>query len=476
MRYEILTIIAGVGVISGCATVPKDAGFREVSQTVEQRTGLHVHWNQGTPEDAAVAEKLQALLQEELTADAAIQIALLNNASLQATFEELGIAQAELVQAGLLKNPVFAGHVRFPDRSRESTNTEFSVSQDFLDLLLRPLRKKLAAAQLEQAKLRVGDAVLNLAAEVHSAYYTLQGAEHTRAMLKTIVEAARAAAEMAERQHSAGNINDLKLANQQVAYQQAAVELTRSEAEVVAVRESLNRLMGLRENPSWKISENMPTLPSTEPPAADLETQALSQRLDLAAARQEIKILEQTVALIRRGVIPAVNVGIDTERDPDRTRITGPSFDLELPVFDRKRAASARAEAQLRQGQRRLSALETQIRSEVRTARDRLLVSRQLIERYRQEIIPLRERIVAESQKHYNFMLIGVFQLLQAKRDEINAYREYIEVFRDYWNTRTELERAVGGRLPEAKQEIPPIQPTKIPQEPMPHHHPGGES
>ena len=61
-----------------------------------------------------MAEKLQALLEGELTTNAAVQIALLNNAALQATFEELGIAQAELVQAGLLKNPVFAGHVRFP--------------------------------------------------------------------------------------------------------------------------------------------------------------------------------------------------------------------------------------------------------------------------------------------------------------------------------------------------------------------------
>ncbi len=75
-------------------------------------------------------------------------------------------------------------------------------------------------------------------------------------------------------------------------------------------------------------------------------------------------------------------------------------------------------------------------------------MARELIERYRDRVIPLREKITAESQKHQNFMLIGVFQLLQAKRDEIHAYREYIEAFRDYWVFRAELERAVGGRLP----------------------------
>ncbi len=418
-----------------------------MQKLVGQRTNSRVYWNQGRPEDLAVAQAVQAMLEKELTAEDAVQIALLNNSGLQATFEELGIAQADLVQAGLLRNPVFAGHVRFPDKSGESTNTEFSVSQDFLDLLLRPLRKKLAVAQFEQATLRVSDAVVNLTADVRSAYYTLQAASHTQAMLETVVQAAHVAAELAERQHAAGNINDLELANEQAAFQQAKLDLTRAEAQVLAARERLNRLMGLGAGPTWRISQQLPQLPGPEPSAKELEAVALAQRLDLAAARKEIQVREQALALARRGVIPQVNAGLDTERDPDGTRVTGPSFEMELPVFDRRQAAVARAQAQLRQSQRQLATLETQIRSEVRSARDRLLIARQLIERYRDLAIPLRERIVAESQKHYNFMLIGVFQVLQAKREEVNAYREYIEAFGDYWDARAELERAVGGRL-----------------------------
>lgn len=475
MRCEILAAIIGAGVISGCATVPKSAGFREVSQTVEQRMGLRLHWNQGTSEDALVTERLQALLQQELTAEAAVQVALLNNASLQATFEELGIAQADLVQAGLMKNPVFAGHVRFPDKSGEATNTEFSVSQDFMEIFLRPLRKRQSTAQFEQARLRVGNEVLNLAAEVRSAYYTLQGAEHARKMFAEILRAAQASAELAERQHAAGNINDLELANQQAMHQQVELDLTRSQAEVLFARERLNRLLGIQEGPSWKISDQLPQLPAQEASAQELESLALAQRLDLAAARQEVKALEEALTLVRRGVIPEVNVGVDSERDPDRTRVTGPSFEIPLPLFDQRQAAVARAEAQFRQSQRRLSALETQVRSEVRSAQDRLQIARQLIERYRDTLIPLREKIVAESQKHYNFMLIGVFQLLEAKRDEVNAYREYIEVFRDYWNARAELERAVGGRFPSTEGGAQPaVAPTPLREETLQHHH-GGE-
>src|SRR5438045_1448774 len=92
--------------LGGCATVPRDAGFGDVEQLVAERTALRVQWNRGTAADRAVEEMIRQSIASELTIDQAVQIALLNNRNLQATYEELGIAQADLVQAGLLQNPV----------------------------------------------------------------------------------------------------------------------------------------------------------------------------------------------------------------------------------------------------------------------------------------------------------------------------------------------------------------------------------
>ncbi len=162
------TIASGVlacsVVLSGCS-VPKKGGFADVEGLVEARAGHRVHWSQGTPEDTEVENAIQAMLAEELSVDASVQIALLNNRNLQATYEDLGIAQADLVQAGLLSNPVFFGSVRPATGSSSGTNTEFGVVLNFLDILIRPARKKLAVVDLEEAKLRVANAVLNLAAE-----------------------------------------------------------------------------------------------------------------------------------------------------------------------------------------------------------------------------------------------------------------------------------------------------------------------
>ena len=98
----------------GCASVKLDAGFSEVKQAVERRAGATVVWSPGTDLERESANHVQRLLQEKLTADAAVQVALLNNRNLQAMYSELGIARAELVQAGLFKNPVIDAAILFP--------------------------------------------------------------------------------------------------------------------------------------------------------------------------------------------------------------------------------------------------------------------------------------------------------------------------------------------------------------------------
>ena len=467
-----------IGVFSGCASVPKDAGFSDVQNIIEQRIGRRVHWNQGTSEDAAVVDVVRSMLQQELTIDEAVQIALLNNRSLLATYEELGIAQADLVQAGLLRNPTFGASFRFPDKTvggHRSTNTEFSVVQDFLDLLVRPLRKKVAAAQFEQAKLRVGNAVLDLAAEVRSAYYALQADEQTLEMRRTVVQATEAGVDIATRQHDAGTLKTLDLANQQGFHDQAKLDMTRTDIQIVADRERLNRLMGIwGADTIWKLPERLPELPESEIPMEHLESIAVSQRLDLAAARQETQVIAHALSLTRKyRYFYVFDVGVDSEHDvADDVTFTGPNLTLELPIFDRRQASISRLEAQLRQSLQRLASLAIDIRSEVREIRERLLAARNVAKYHHDSILPLRQRIVDESQLYYNGMLIGVYELLLAKQNQINAGREYIETLRDYWIARSDLERAVGGRLivteettqpPAQPMEQPATQPSKLP-------------
>ncbi len=229
-------LAAVVLLLVGCST--RRATLDKVQETVASRTGQRVQWNRGGPEDAQIEQAVQSLLRRDLTANSAVQIALLNNRSLQAEFEEIGIAQADLIEAGLLSNPSFAASFRFPNRPPSGTNIEYSVAQNFLDLLIIPLRKRLAAAQLAQTETRVADDILRLAAEVKGAFYTVQAREQLLGRLKVNTATNETAAEFTKRLHDAGNTSDLELANQQGSYEQSRLEVAQTDLQARRDRES----------------------------------------------------------------------------------------------------------------------------------------------------------------------------------------------------------------------------------------------
>jgi cobalt-zinc-cadmium efflux system outer membrane protein len=198
----------------------------------------------------------------------------------------------------------------------------------------------------------------------------------------------------------------------------------------------------------YRVSPALPEVPAAEPELAHLERIAVEHRFDLAAAREELKSAAAALQVTKgTRVISGLDVGMNVHRDPDGPATIGPSFDVELPIFDQKQAEVARLRAQLHAAERRTDALALAIRSEVRQTRNRLMAARMTIEYYAKVLVPLRERIVTLSQQQYNAMLLGVYQLLQAKQNEVNTYREYIEAVRDYWIARADLERAIGTRL-----------------------------
>jgi cobalt-zinc-cadmium efflux system outer membrane protein len=432
--------------IVGCATVPKDAGFATVQRQVTHRTGQRAVWHRG--QDDQISGAVATLLSGELSADKAVQITLLNNRNLQATYEELGVAQAELVSAALLKNPTLTAEVRFP--KDPSLPFDIDLTQNFLDLFFLPVRKRIASAQFEATKWRVTSEVINVVAEARSAFYRAQSAEQLVELRQSVLKATDASYEVAKRLHDAGNITDRNLASEQAAHEQAKIDLAKAEAEAIDTREELNTVMGVwGAETQWKLSPRLPALPQNEVAPTGLETLAIQQRADLAAAREEIVAFAQSAGLANSsGLFPEASGTVHWSGEPDGSRSIGPGIELPLPLFNQGQPAIAAAQARLRQSQDRYAALAVQIRSDVRRARNRMLTARAQADEQRKVVLPLRHQIVEQAQLEYNAMAINVFELLQTKQAEIDAGTSYVESLRDYWLARTELEKAVGGRLP----------------------------
>ena len=294
--------------------------------------------------------------------------------------------------------------------------------------------------------MRVSSEVLRFAGDVRSAYFTLVAAAQHVALSRTIAESAQTAADVALRQHAAENITDLDLENEQALYEQAKLDLARAEQQLLLAREALIRAIGLR-NPTteWRVPETFAPLPESELDQQSLERLAAAQRLDIAIARRDLEVAQRQIPLARLAALEETVVDVHHEREPDGARTAGPGIELPIPIFNTGRAARTRAEAQFLRARHALNAIESESASQLRDARTTLADARARVEYYRDVILPRRTRIVELTKLEHNAMLAGIFQLLQARQNEIQARRDYIDAQRDYWNARTNLDAVVQG-------------------------------
>ena len=439
----------------GCATVSPEKGHEEIARILVERTGTQTGWEKGAPEHAAIAERVDALSSNKLTRSNAVAIALINNPQLQATYDELGVSQADMVQAGLLSNPTLSGSIGFPLKAASGLEPEFSLVQQIVDLFILPWRKDAARDQFKADTLRVAHEALEVVAHVNTAFVTLQSDLESQQLLRQSLEGSEAVHLLAEKQFAAGNISALSIATQRAGFAQLQLELTHSELKVGASREHLNRLLGLwGKRANWELAELLPDLPLEDVLPERPESHAVRMRLDIQAARIRAEILAQILGLARSTrLIGQVEVGIHFHQDPDGPRLMGPTLSLELPIFDQRQAYLAKLEAELASASRRVTALAVDARSKVREQILSLQATRVMAQHFSQTIVPLREQVVEQAQLHYNGMLIGLPSLMSARLEGFEARRGAIAARRDYWIARFELESALGSSIPLAAPE-----------------------
>lgn len=465
-RIRLHALAAGALVaFGGCAAVAVDgeAGRREVAASVEKRIGRHVAF------DGSAGERVRGLLAGGLTADAAVEVALLENRDLRALYSDLGVAQADVVQASLLHNPVADASAGLPIAGG-SVDLTLGVAVDVIDLLYVPLRRRVAQARFEETKFRVGSAVLDLAWRAETAFYDHQANEQMLELRRQVAQSTTAAAELASSLRAAGNLRELDADAEAALAEEAKIQLRLAEIAARQSREELNRLMGLwGEAAAWKAaSSRLPDPPAEAPDLAHLESRAIERSLQLAGAGADVVAAAENVGLDRAsGLFPEIVVGGRGERD-EGDWDPGPTLSVPLPFFDRGQARVARAQAELRRARETVRALAVRIRAAARAARDRLDGERELALHYRGVVLPLRERVVRDTQQQYDAMQIGPFDLLRAKEQQIEAARGYVEALRGYWRARADVALLLAGGLPSLEPSAPPAALEQLPRFPFP--------
>jgi outer membrane protein TolC len=451
MSARIALAAAAVVALGGCATFSEDGGFGAVESEVKARTGKDIARARTQEERDRIDKRVAELLARPLSADDAVQVALLNNRGLQAEFAELGISEADLVQAGRLPNPRFSMlYASRPEHGGREYKIEQALTINLFALVTMPLASEIEARNFERVKRGVTLEVLRLASETRKAYYAALAAEESVRYTRQVKAVADASAELARRMARAGNWGKLQQAREQGFYADAALNLARAGQASAAARERLVRMLGVwGEQAQLKLPERLPDLPKSAEELPDIERRAMQERLDLQAVRFDAEALAKNLGLTRTTrFINALEFGPARVLEGGRSSPWKKGYEIgfELPLFDWGGARVAKAEAIYMQAVDRAAEAAINARSEVRESYASYRSSWDVARHFREEVVPIRKRIGEENLLRYNGMLIGVFELLADARAQIASVNSAIEALRDFWMAEADLQMSLIGR------------------------------
>lgn len=431
----------------GCVSDRAEETFGRVRAGVAEREGQRIVWHRDKEDLGSARERVDELLRDDLSLQEALEIAILANPRLQATYESIGLAEARVVEAMLPPNPSF--ETIYKDVRDNGHVWEFIAVQEVVGLILAPWRKQAAEADADRVQAKVTAAVLDALLDVKLAYRRSQAAEQALRMMKTTLASDQAAYDMARRMRKAGNISKLELKGRRAVLQQTKLALSQANLEVAERREALNRIMGVTgKRTEWRISASLPEIPSDAFPAETMADKAVSNSLDLAMARAALsRSLEEAGVTDITSVLPELHVGIESEREPDGTWVVGPMIEFPVPLFDWGQAERAAADARVRRAAATYRGTVLALDSGIRLTQERLNTAREQTTQYQRELMPLQKQLTEETQLHFNAMQLGVFQLLAAKKEELRVRRGFISALRNYWMARAEAEHLMNGRL-----------------------------
>jgi outer membrane protein TolC len=434
-------------VLGGCASFSPDGGFDQVAQLTRERIGqAPVYQRTGAPTETTRA-RIAALLAQPLDADSAVELALLNNRALQASYAELGIAEAEFVRAGRLANPRFSfGRLS----GGGAVEIDRAVMFDVLSLFAMPWARQVEQRRFEQTQYQAAFDTVGVAGEARQAFFEAACAQQLVAYFEQVKDAADASNELARRMVAAGNFSALAQMREQSFYADATARLARARHQAVAARERLSRVLALSgDQLAFRLPERLPDLPAAPADLRDAEQVAMDKRLDVLMARRATEATARSLGLSRATrFVNVLDVGYQNQSQTGEPRKNGYEIELELPLFDFGTTRVARAESTYLQSLHRTAQIALNARSEVRESYSAYRTAYDLAKHYRDEVVPLRQRISDENLLRYNGMLLSVFDLLADARDQVASVTGAVEALRDYWIAETQLQAALTGRSP----------------------------
>ena len=438
-NFAVLSALVGaVALSSGCANTKIDSS--RVSAELERRSGHSV--TNTRPGEIVLPSAVS--LDDGLSEDEAVALALWNNAAFQETLADLGVARADLTQAGMLPNPTFSLLVPVGAKPLELT-----AKYPFEIFWLRPNRVAAAKFDYERTAQRLVQSGLDLIRDVRVAFADAVLADERLKLAEESLLLNTRIAELAQARLRAGDVSELEAGQADIDKLQARELMARAQQDTGVARERLRHLLGLGLVP-WADRLTASVLPSRSELAVDVcLTNALAARSDLHAAEIGLEAAGKRIGLARAETftLAAGINGKDVGSGDSKEFLVGPSLDLAVPILNQNQGGVAQAKARFEKAARQYYTLRDRIVLEVRESHARLAQAQESYDQWQQRILPPLEESVRQSEKAYAAGNVTYLFVLENTRKLFDARAKAVSVATDLRRARAELERSAGQRL-----------------------------
>jgi len=429
-------VVSLLGVLTGC--VSSSPRRPAVAARLEERTG-HQLGVATKPAERSVPASVN--LEDGISQDEAVALALWNNAGFHEALTKLGFSRADVLQAGLLANPTLS--VLFPLGPKQ---LEYTLALPLEAAWLRP--RRVALAQIEEQ--RVAESLvqngLDLIRDVKHAYSDWVLANDRLRLARDAAQLQSRIAELAEARLKAGDISELETATARIDAARAREEIRRLATDVTVARERLRTLAGLGFLDRPCDFSDTPASPDTHREVGELLKQARAARPDLRAAELGLEAAGKRAGLAKAEIF-TLSAVLDANTKGREGHELGPGVQLPIPVFNRNQAGRARAQAELERAAWDYVAVKERIELEVSEAHTRLRQAREALAAWRREIVPPLEENVRQAEKAYQAGATSLLLVYENTRQLNTARLREMEAAAELRRARAELERSVGRRL-----------------------------
>ncbi|QFG32515.1 TolC family protein [Pseudomonas umsongensis] len=378
---------------------------------------------------------------QTLTIDQALETAFANNPDLAAAQREIGIAQGDRQQAGLIPNPELSWEAE--DTRRNSRTTTVMINQPIELGGKRGARIDVASRAQDAVGIELERKRNVLRADVIQAFYNSSTAQQRLLLARQSLELAERGLRVAQGRIKSGKSSPVEGTRAEVQLSEVRLELRRAERDEASAYQQLAQVMGAPLPAFVSVGDAGKSMPDV--PKLSLLINRIGETAELRLATLQIDQREASLSLEKAQRIPDLTVSVGSQYDErERERVNVVGLSMPIPLFNRNQGNVLAAARRTDQARDLRNASELRLRTEIQTTLDQWMTANTEVASFNQTILPAAQNAVDTATRGFEMGKFNFLDVLDAQRTLISARTQYIQAIAEATDAWVRIERIFG--------------------------------